>query len=94
VDNPAREEGVKHVVGWGVVLVLLGAWLWLSQLGVPYCDFGRDWPLLLVAFGVWRITRRIARAARRPRRRRSVLDDLETGRIDAETAIVRIKGSI
>ncbi len=85
---------MRHVIGWGVVLVLLGAWLWLSALGVPYCEFGRDWPLLLVAFGVWRIARRIVRDARRPRRRKAVLDDLESGRIDAETAIIRIKGSL
>ncbi len=83
---------MRYAIGWGVGLVLLGAWLWLSRLGVPGCNFGRDWPLLLVAFGVWRIVRSIVRAARRPHRRQAVLDDLENGRIDAETAIIRIKG--
>lgn len=94
MDAAAREAGVRHIIRSGIVLVFIGAWLWLSALGVPYCNFGRDWPLLLVAFGINLIARRVARAVRRPRRRRSVIDDLESGRIDAETAIGRIRGGI
>jgi len=83
----------RHVIGWGVVLVVVGLWIWLSALGVPYVDFGRNWPLLLVAFGVYIIVRRAVRRSRRRRTADAVIADLESGRIDVEKAISQIRRS-
>jgi len=78
---------------WGVAVLVLGLWIWLSALGVPYISFSRNWPLLLVALGTWIIVRRVRKAMRRRRRQaRFVIDDLEQGRIDVEGAINEIKG--
>ncbi len=78
---------------WGVAVLVLGLWIWLSALGVPYISFSKNWPLLIVAVGVWIIVRRLRRARRRSRRRaRIIIDDLEQGRIDVEDAIGEIKG--
>jgi len=85
---------MRRMIGWGIFLVLLGAWIWLSALGVPYISFAQNWPLLIVAFGVWLIVRRVARHSRRRRTRVEVLSDLEQGRIDVEKAIVEIRRSI
>lgn len=80
-------------LGWGIALVLLGAWIWLSSLGVSWISFSRDWPVLLVLLGGY-VTCRGLRGLRRRRRRqvRFVLDDVERGRVDVEEAIDRIKG--
>ncbi|MFO7675748.1 MAG: DUF5668 domain-containing protein [bacterium] len=39
---------------WGVVLMAVGAWLWLANLGVLPTGIvpSRDWPLLIVVVGL------------------------------------------
>ncbi len=77
---------------WGIAIVALGLWIWLSALGVPYITFSKNWPLLLVALGIHIIVRRVRKIARKRRRSaRVIISDLEGGRIDAEEAIVEIK---
>ena len=93
MDVPAREETVRRLIGWGLLLVVIGAWMWLPALGVPYVSFAQNWPLLIVALGVWVIVRAVARHARRRRSSVEVLSDLEQGRIDVEKAIVEIRRS-
>jgi ABC-type amino acid transport system permease subunit len=85
---------MKRIIGWGIFLVLLGAWMWLSELGVPYISFATNWPLLIVAFGVYIIVHRVSRHRRWHRRSASrVLSDLESGRIDADKAVEEIRRS-
>ena len=84
---------MRRLVGWGVVLVLIGLWIWLSALGVPYMVFARDWPLLIVAAGINIVVRRITRAARRRRSSAQVISDLESGKIDADRAVIEIRRS-
>jgi hypothetical protein len=82
---------MRRLLGWGVALVLIGLWIWLSALNVPFMVFSRDWPLLIVAAGVAIIVRRIVRRVRRARSRADVISDLESGRIDVERAVVEIR---
>ncbi len=78
---------------WGIGVLVLGLWIWLSALGVPYISFSRNWPLLIVALGVLIIVRRVSRTTRRRRRRvRYVINDLEEGKIDVEDAISEMTG--
>ncbi len=78
---------------WGIAVLVLGLWIWLSALGVPYISFSRNWPLLLVAFGIFVIVRRVRKSVRRRRRNaRVIITDLESGRVDVEEAISEIKG--
>ncbi len=85
---------MRRMIGWGVFLVLLGAWIWLSALGVPYIDFSRNWPLLIVAFGIYIIMHRVLRRRRWLRKSASaVITDLESGKIDVDKAVVEIRRS-
>ena len=85
---------MRRLIGWGLFFVLVGAWIWLSALGVPYINFGRDWPLLVVAFGIYAIYRRIARLRRHHRKSAAdVIADLESGKIDADKAVAEIRRS-
>jgi hypothetical protein len=78
---------------WGIAVLLIGTWVWLSALGVPYISFRQNWPLLIVAFGVLVLIRGIRRATRRSRRSaRVIISDLESGRVDIEEAIREMKG--
>ncbi|HDQ99958.1 MAG TPA: hypothetical protein ENN51_06720 [candidate division WOR-3 bacterium] len=78
---------------WGIAIVLLGAWIWLSSLGVAWISFRRDWPLLIVALGGYVVYRSVRRLGRRRRRTvRFIIDDLESGRVDVEEAVSELKG--
>jgi hypothetical protein len=94
MDLPAREETMRRMIGWGVFFVVLGLWIWLSALGVPYIAFAKNWPLLLVAFGVYVIVHRVRRHRRWHRKSASdVITDLESGKIDADKAVDEIRRS-
>ena len=85
---------MRRMIGWGIFTVVLGLWIWLSALGVPYISFAKNWPLLLVAFGVYIIVHRVRRYRRWHRKSASdVLFDLESGRIDADKAVDEIRRS-
>jgi len=76
---------------FGLVVLGLGLWLWLSNLGVPYVTFSRNWPLLLVALGVYVVVRVATRRRYRRRTRAEILDDLEAGRINVEQAVDKLR---
>ncbi len=84
---------MRRVIGWGSFLILLGAWIWLSALGVPYIASSRNWPLLIIAFGIYVIVRRAVRWSRRRKSASDVITDLESGRIDVDKAVAQIRRS-
>lgn len=85
---------MRRMIGWGIFAIVLGLWIWLSALGVPYVSFATNWPLLIVAFGVYIIMHRVSRRRRWHRRSAGrVLSELESGRIDADKAVEEIRRS-
>ncbi|MFO7638177.1 MAG: DUF5668 domain-containing protein [bacterium] len=52
---------------WGLVLMAVGAWLWLANLGVLPTGIvaSRDWPLLIVVVGLLTVFEGIRWLARR-----------------------------
>jgi ABC-type amino acid transport system permease subunit len=85
---------MRRMIGWGIFFVVLGLWIWLSALGVPYIAFAKNWPLLLVAFGIYVIVHRVRRHRRWHRKSASdVITDLESGKIDADKAVDEIRRS-
>ena len=85
---------MRRMIGWGVFFVVLGLWIWLSALGVPYIAFAKNWPLLIVAFGIYIIVQRMRRYRRWPRKSASaVITELESGKIDVDKAVAEIRRS-
>ena len=88
-----KKEAVVRRLRWGIAILLVGLWIWLSALGVPYISFSRNWPLLLVALGVYIIVRRLRRGRRERRRSaRVIIADVESGRLDVDRAVDEMKG--
>jgi hypothetical protein len=75
---------------WGIILIIIGLWIWLSSLGVPYISFSKNWPLLIVALGLYIIIRRLTRRHRWVRRSQ-VISDLEQGKINVDEAVDKLK---
>lgn len=90
------------------LLVIIGVWIWLTNLEVSFFnfEFKRDWPLILIALGLyWLIKGLIVRRRKffgfgclfnhRPKKEkdeiRKVLADLAEGKIDSIEASERIK---
>lgn len=84
---------MKRTLWWGLTLVVVGLWIWLSALGVPYIEFSRNWPLLIVALGVYIIVRRVRRHRWHRKSASDVITDLESGRIDVDKAVTEIRRS-
>ena len=85
---------MRRTIWWGLTLVIVGLWIWLSSLGVPYIAFSRNWPLLIVAFGIYVIVHRIRRHRRWNRKSAAdVITDLESGKIDPDKAVAEIRRS-
>ncbi|MDH5684504.1 MAG: DUF5668 domain-containing protein [candidate division WOR-3 bacterium] len=77
---------------WGIIIIIIGLWIWLSSLGVPYISFSKNWPLLIVALGLYIIIRRLIKRGRRWVRKDEVLKDLEQGKINVDEAVEKLGG--
>lgn len=83
-------------IGWGIVILVIGLWVWAGYLGLPEIyRFNRNWPLLIVFWGAYVIYRAVRRwARRRVCQRRDVIAELEKGKIDVDRAVEELrKGS-
>lgn len=91
---------------WGIFWLALGAFLLLSNYGVIGYDFSfsRDWPILLIAWGLMKIFETLAwRNWKKDgtvvlenegdrQSREQILKAVEDGKMSAEEAAQRLKG--
>ncbi len=40
---------------WGILLIVVGFWIWASNHNIIVFKFSRDWPILLVLLGIYLI---------------------------------------
>jgi len=79
---------------WGpVMLIILGILFWLGKFGIIDFYWNRDWPVVLIAIGIFSLINYSARRLRKSnsKKKNKVLESLEKGDIDAEEAIRRLK---
>ncbi|TES93642.1 MAG: hypothetical protein E3J87_01845 [Candidatus Cloacimonadota bacterium] len=79
---------------WGAVtLIILGILFWLGKFGIIDFYWDRDWPVILIALGVFSLVNYFTRRKKKDSRRKKneILKKLEKGEIDAEEAIERLK---
>lgn len=53
---PPSDSGRNASLFFGAILLILGAWFFLTQtlrLDLPDLDWGQLWPLILIAIGAW-----------------------------------------
>lgn len=55
---------------WGLIVIAIGTWIWLANLGVITSGiiFRRDWPIIIVIVGLLTVGEGISWAIRRGRR--------------------------
>lgn len=76
---------------WAIVFIVLGLWIWLSNLGYLY--FKRDWPILLVIIGIYIIISGVSGSVKRKSRKdvKKILKELEEGKINVEEAVKKMR---
>ncbi len=72
----------------GIFLILIGLWIWLSNLG--YLNFKRDWPVILIVIGLYVFVSGLA-SKKNKKDIRKLLDDLSEGKISAEDVIEELE---
>lgn len=72
---------------FGIVVILIGIWIWLSHFGIAFISFRRDWPVLIILLGIWMILKR------NRSRRLKVIKELEKGSIDVDEAVDKLRRS-
>ena len=46
----------KDTLAWGIILILIGAIFLLDNINIDVWDaFARLWPLVIIAWGVWKL---------------------------------------
>jgi len=61
---------VARGIVWGVIIIAVGLWIWLANLGVLTSGivFSRDWPLIIVVVGLMTVAEGVSWFIRRRRR--------------------------
>ena len=65
-------------IWWGIVLVIIGLWIWFSHMEIPFLSFGRDWPVILIIWGIWIIVKTIRKTISRQRIKVTINNESET----------------
>jgi len=55
---------------WGLVIIAIGLWIWLANLGVLTSGivFRRDWPVIIIVVGLLTVAEGVSWILRRRRR--------------------------
>ena len=64
-----RRHSVVRSILWGIIIIAIGLWVWLANLGVMPSGvvLSRDWPVIIVIFGVLAVAEGLSRYIRRRR---------------------------
>jgi ABC-type microcin C transport system permease subunit YejB len=79
---------------WGsIILIVLGILFWLGKFGYINFYWERDWPVVLIAIGIFSLINYLAKRKRVSsiKNKKNVLDSLESGDIDVDEAVDRLK---
>ncbi|NLI98400.1 hypothetical protein GX441_07040 [bacterium] len=76
---------------WGLIIAAFGIGLWLSNALIIPVTFAQWWPVIIVILGITIIVSVIVKALSRPRNVTVIIDKLEEGKIDVDTAVEEIR---
>jgi hypothetical protein len=91
ISRTVKNRFASHKITCGLLFLMVGLWIWLSNLDVLNVSFKENWPLIIVVAGIYVIARRAGISRRNKSKRHTILGDLEKGKIDVETAINKIR---
>jgi hypothetical protein len=76
---------------WSLLVTAFGTGLWLSNAAIIPVTFAQWWPVIIVILGITIIISVIIKTTHRPKQVGSIIDQLEEGKIDVDTAVDEIR---
>ncbi len=76
---------------WGIILIVIGIFIWLGNLGVFDFSWGRDWPIILIIIGICQFVKIIPSKRPRKSKIKVILKKIEDGEMSAEEGIEKIE---
>ena len=77
---------------WGIMLVIFGAVVWILNFTGNGWNWSRDWPFLVLLFGVYEISKYYRRTrGKSDNRLKKILSDVEKGKLKAEDALRKME---
>ena len=74
-----------------IFLLLIGIVLWVLNLTGIGFEWERDWPVILILWGIWGIIKYAKISPSGKKKVKKVLDDLEKGKITPEKATKKLE---
>ena len=80
-------------IWFSITLIVLGVLFWLGKFGIIDFYWDRDWPVILIAIGLFSMVNILVKKAktRQKSKKSAILNKLNNGEIDAQEAISKIK---
>ena len=84
---------MTNKIWWAIILIVLGILFWLGKFDIINFYWSRDWPVILIAVGIFYLVNTLVRGKKRStsKLKNEILRKLENGEIDAEEAVRRLK---
>ena len=79
---------MKFKITIGIIIIMIGLWIWLSNLGITFIKFSRDWPVILILYGIYLMYRGFKKNKNKTLR---ILRKVEKREISVEEAVKKIK---
>lgn len=79
---------MKGKIFISLILIVIGLWIWLSNMGI--LNFSRDWPFILILVGIYLLFKGESRR-KTTKNVREILTRLEKGEISAKDALEKLK---
>ncbi len=95
---------MERRIFWGIVITVVGAIIWLGNLGYLVFKWDRDWPLFLILFGIYLVLKGASYSRRRStvasrktdkpideKKIKEIIDKVSKGELSAEEAAKLLK---
>ncbi|MCD6399746.1 hypothetical protein J7L85_03045 [candidate division WOR-3 bacterium] len=72
---------------WGIILLIFGGIVWILNLVGNGFQWGRDWPIFVILFAIYEITKGVnLKNRKKSKNLKKILKDVESGKLKAEEA--------
>ena len=82
---------MKFKITVGIIILIIGLWIWLSNFGLIFIKFSRDWPVILILLGIYLIYRGIKSKKKKKTKTFRILDKIDKGKMSVDEAVEKIK---
>lgn len=83
----------RNTVFWGLIFFIVGVLIWLSNLEIIGLSWKRDWPIILIVIGIYKLVTLLPRKKKKGPTKgvTDILESIERGKITANEGLKEMK---